>query len=112
MIEFQALATRPAAANGLGHTPAEANRQAQDIEAIFPMLEEGPAVYAQWRLLMERYDVRGRQVFDARLVAVMLVHSITRILTMNAPHFRRFTEIDVVEPKDVQAGTNVDADRL
>ena len=27
---------------------------------------------------MELYDVRGRQVFDARLVAVMLTHGVTQ----------------------------------
>ena len=101
LVEFQALATRPTEANGLGMSPVEANDQARDMEAIFPLLEETPAVYIHWRTLMERYDVRGRQVYDARLVAVMLAHGVTHILTANAGHFRRFAEITVVEPKDV-----------
>lgn len=45
---------------------------------------------------METVDVRGRQVYDARLVAVMLAHGITHILTFNGNHFRRFTGITVV----------------
>ena len=101
LVEFQALATRPLEANGLGLTPADANTMAQDIEAIFPLLEETAAVYTQWRALMKLHDVRGRQVFDARLVAVMLAHGVTHILTTNAAHFRRFPEILVVEPKDL-----------
>lgn len=91
LVEFQALATRP----------REANAQARDMEAIFPLLDETPAVYVRWCALMERYDVRGRQVYDARLVAVMLAHGVTRVLTANASHFRRFVEISVVEPKDL-----------
>ena len=67
LIEFQALATRPLAANGLGLTSAEANFQARAIVAAFPLLEETPAIYQHWRTLMERYDVFGRQVYDARL---------------------------------------------
>ncbi len=101
LVEFQPLATRPLEANGLGLAPADANLLAQDIEAIFPLLEETAAVYTRWRTLMQLHDVRGRQVFDARLVAVMLAHGVTHILTTNAAHFRRFPEITVVEPRDV-----------
>ena len=105
LVEFQALATRPLEANGLGMTSTEANDQARDMEIIFPLLEETPTVYTHWRTLMKRYDVRGRQVYDARLVAVMLAHGITHILTSNAKHFRQFVEITVVEPKDVPGVT-------
>lgn len=102
LVEFQALATRPAAANGLGMTRAEANDQARDLEAIFPLLDESPSVYRHWRTLMEDYEVLGRQVYDARLVAVMLAHGVTHLLTMNPTHFRRFSDlITVVEPTDV-----------
>lgn len=101
LVEFQALATRPLEANGLGMSPTEANIQAQEIETIFPLLEETPLVYNHWRSLMERYDVRGRQVYDARLVAIMLAHGVTHLLTTNANHFRRFLEITVIEPKDI-----------
>jgi predicted nucleic acid-binding protein len=101
LVEFQALATRPVEANGLGMTPAEANQQAREIEAVFPLLEETPDVYLNWRSLMERYDVRGRQVYDARIVAVMLAHGVTHVVTTNAAHFRRFPDITVVEPQEL-----------
>ncbi len=71
-VEFQALATRPIEANGLGLTPAQANERAMDIEILFPMLPEVPEIYAHWRFLMETIEVRGRQVYDARLVAVIV----------------------------------------
>ncbi len=51
-----------------------------------------------WRQLVDRYDVRGRQVHDARLVAVMLTYDITHLLTLNAADFYRFEEITVVVP--------------
>ena len=50
---------------------------------------------------METYDVGGKQVHDARLVAVMLVHDVTHFLTLNSSDFRRFPEITVIEPQDV-----------
>lgn len=102
LVEFHALATRPAAANGLGMTPAEASAEARGIEAIFPLLPETPAVYPLWRALVDSYGIVGRQVYDARLVAVMQAHGVTHLLTMNPAHFRRFAGITVVEPGDVR----------
>src|SRR5690348_4175011 len=64
LVEFQALATRPVEANGLGLTPAQANERAEDIEALFPLLAEVPEIYSHWRTLMETVEVRGRQVYD------------------------------------------------
>jgi predicted nucleic acid-binding protein len=47
---------------------------------------------------MDTYDVKGRNVFDARLVAVMLTYGITHILTMNRADFQRYAGITVEEP--------------
>jgi hypothetical protein len=40
-------------------------------------------------------------VHDARLVAVMRVHSLTHILTFNTTDFIRYPAITVVHPRDV-----------
>ena len=98
LIEFRALATRPVEANGLGLAPADASREAQRIEALFPLAAETPAIFPLWRALVDTYGIVGRQVYDARLVAVMQAHGITHLLTLNPTHFRRFAEITVVEP--------------
>jgi predicted nucleic acid-binding protein len=103
LIEFRALATRPLSANGLGLTPEEARERSSRIEAVFDLLPETPDVYRHWRRLADLHGVTGRQVFDTRLVAVMLTHGVTHILTLDAPHFRRFVAdgITVVEPHEV-----------
>ena len=98
LIEFRAIATRPESANGLGLTPSSASLKAREIEALFELLPETPAVYPQWCTLVDQYAVSGKQVHDTRLVAVMLVHGVTNILTLNGSDFRRFSEITVVEP--------------
>jgi len=102
LVEFQALATRPAAANGLGMTPAQASMEAQQIEALFPLAAETPAIYPLWRTLVDTHGVVGRQVFDARLVAVMHAHGLTHLLTLNSTHFQRFPGITVVDPHTVR----------
>jgi predicted nucleic acid-binding protein len=102
LVEFRALATRPAAANRLGMTPAQASIEAQQIEALFPLAQELPAIYPLWRTLVDTHDVVGRQVFDARLVAVMQAHGLTHLLTLNSAHFQRFSGITVVDPHTIQ----------
>jgi len=102
LVEFQALATRPATANGWGLTTAQASAEAQKIEAIFPLLPETPGIYPLWRNLVDTYAVTGRQVYDARLVAVMQAHGITHLLTLDPTGFRRYSAvITVVEPHAV-----------
>jgi predicted nucleic acid-binding protein len=41
----------------------------------------------------------GKQVHDTRLVAAMIVHRVTHLLTLDAGDFLRFPEITVVHPQ-------------
>ena len=105
LVEFRSFATRPIAVNGLGMTAAQASAVAAAFEATFPMLDETPAVYPAWRSLVERIGVVGKQVHDARLVAVCQVHGVKGVLTFNVAHFARLaspeTGIEVLDPLDV-----------
>jgi len=38
-------------------------------------------VYTKWRRLVVSFGVSGIQVHDARIVATMIVHGVTHILT-------------------------------
>ena len=98
LVEFRAVATRPQSANGLGLSPTIATIKAQEIESLFGLLPETPAIYPLWRTLVDQYAVCGKQVHDTRLVAVMLVHRVTHLLTLNGTDFRRFSGITVIEP--------------
>lgn len=105
LIEFRNFATRPAAANGLGLDPNAAAGVAAAFEAAFPLLEETPAVYPAWRALADTLGVSGKQVHDARLVAVCHVHGVTHLLTFNVGHFARLAAappgIVVLDPTTV-----------
>jgi predicted nucleic acid-binding protein len=50
--------------------------------------------------------VRGRQVFDARLAAIMIEAGIDHILTFNADDFRRYPGITAVSPNNLTAPTS------
>lgn len=101
VIEFWNVLTRPIANNGFGMSPAQADTEAKQLETFFPFLTETPAIYIHWRQLVVSADVSGVQVHDTRLVAVMLAHNITHLLTFNSTDFNRFSGITVVHPRDV-----------
>lgn len=64
------------------------------------------AATLQWERLVRQYGVRGRAVHDAQLVAVMLTHGITHLLTLNDADFRRYAdEITVLHPRDLAPQT-------
>ena len=91
IAEFWAAATRPVgAANGLGLTTAAVAAEIGTIERLFQLAADDPAIYPIWKGLVVTHRVLGAQVFDARLVAAMLVHGIDRILTFNVADFSRY----------------------
>ncbi|HEV3256865.1 MAG TPA: PIN domain-containing protein, partial [Gemmataceae bacterium] len=81
LYEFWVVATRPAAQNGLGLTAAQAETEISRIEAFFPLLADSGATYAEWRRLVTAHQVIGKSAHDARIVAAMLVHRVTHVLT-------------------------------
>jgi len=105
LIEFRNVATRPVAVNGLGLSAANAETHAAVFEAKFPLLVETPDIYPAWKALASALGVIGKQVHDARLVAVCHVHSITHLLTFNIAHFARMASFGpglvVVDPASV-----------
>ena len=89
LVEFRASATRPIDVNGLGLSVAEAEFQATEFEAIFSLLPETPEIYPAWKALVQSAGVTGKQVHDARLVAICHVYGVSHILTFNVRHFAR-----------------------
>jgi predicted nucleic acid-binding protein len=105
LIEFRNVATRPISGNGLGVGPATAAQSAADFEADFILLDEVAAIYPTWKRIVQTVGVIGKQVHDARLVAVCHVYGLSHILTFNVRDFQRFTTLPpglvVVDPQTV-----------
>ena len=96
--ELWNVCTRPIVNNGLGMSPAEVVREVTELESMLTFLPESAATYFEWRRLVETHGVIGTQVHDTNLIAAMRVAGISQLLTLNPAHFRRFTEITVLEP--------------
>lgn len=103
LVEFWNVCTRPSSVRGgFGLSSEETDRRAQVIERQLTFLPDSEAVHREWRRLVVDYRVAGVQVHDARLVAAMLVHGLTHILTFNTGDFTRYTEITAVHPGSVK----------
>lgn len=101
LIEFWNVATRPINANGLGLTPSEAETKVVKLEGVFDLAEETPEIHPAWRKIVVVHTVSGVQVHDARLVAIMQVHNISHLLTFDSDDFRRYAQIQVVNPTTI-----------
>ena len=62
-------------------------------------------MYQEFKRLIATYNVSGKQVHDARLVAMMLAWQIEKILTLNDRDFRRYEPegITIVTPAELIA---------
>jgi predicted nucleic acid-binding protein len=87
LIEFRNFSTRPKKYNGLGLTPAEAEAHIADFKADFQLIPESPDVFPAWEAIAHATGVIGKQVHDARLVAICQVAGVASILTFNVTHF-------------------------
>lgn len=101
IIEYWAVATRPVDANGLGLTVAETAAEVSKLKGIFQLLPDTPAIFAEWEVLVSRHAVKGKEAHDARLVAAMIAHKVSNLLTFNTADFKRYTEISAVDPRNV-----------
>lgn len=101
LIEFWAVATRPAESNGLGLGVDEAAAELDRLKSIFELLPDTPAIYPEWEILVRAHQVRGKEAHDARIAAAMLAHGVTHILTFNGSDFKRFKDVKAVDPADV-----------
>lgn len=99
LVEGRNVLTRPLERNGFGLSPQTAQQVVADVENFFLLAEESPLVYPEWKHLVASHSVRGIQVHDARLAAVMAVHGITHILTFNGDDFRRYPGVTVIDPR-------------
>jgi predicted nucleic acid-binding protein len=103
LYEFWVVCTRPQANNGLGKSVTETVMELAKVKTLFTLLDDPPALYPAWEQLVTAHAIAGKIAHDARLVAAMVVHGLTHLLTFNDADFRRFTGITVLTPAAVLA---------
>jgi len=83
--------------NGLGLSVDQARSELLRIKGVFPVLAETTELLVEWEELVLRHSVKGRNAFDARIVASMNVHEVGSIVTFNVPDFTRYARITVLD---------------
>ena len=105
LVEFRNVATRATALNGLGLSTVEAESKAAKFELQFVLLEETSDIYPAWKTLVGSLGIIGKQVHDARLVAVCHVNRVSHLLTFNVSHFSRMSghgpPLSILHPANV-----------
>ena len=94
--EYLAVVTRPQAWTA-GITREDALDDARRLLDGFEILEDGPVVTASLIALCREVPAGGAQIHDANIVATMLAHRESRLLTFNVSDFRRYGDrIEIV----------------
>ncbi len=86
-------------ADAFGLSSAEAVARARRLRADYAMLPERLSANKILLGLVETYSLKGKIIHDANIVAVMLDHGVTTIVTHNARDFTRFS------PEGIQASS-------
>jgi predicted nucleic acid-binding protein len=90
--EFVAVITRPQTWSR-AQTAAQAASAVAALAEGFEILEDRPAVWDALLNLCRTIEFGGKQVHDASIVATMLAHGETRLLTFNIADFVRFKNL-------------------
>ena len=101
LVEFWVVATRPSANNGLGWSVDRAQQELASLKNLFVLLSDTDAILPEWERLVVVHRVIGKQAHDTRLVAAMIVHNVTHLLTFNADDFKRYEMMTAVTPQSV-----------
>lgn len=88
--EYLVVCTRPASANGLGLTQAEALGNVRALRGHLRLLDESEKVFDALVNLLDAVPCVGKQVHDANLVATASSHGVGAITTQNVSDFTRF----------------------
>ncbi|NNM85504.1 MAG: hypothetical protein HKL96_07095 [Phycisphaerales bacterium] len=82
-------------------TSQQACAEVAATRALFEVLPETPQVYPAWEGLIAQHLVVAKRAHDVRLVALMIQHRVSKLLTCIDADFRSFTEIEPLNPFDV-----------
>jgi len=78
--------------------PLTAEEVVQDIEKwgkIFKIADETPEVTEILKKLIKEYDLKGKRIHDANIVATMLANLINKLYTLNIDDFKKFKGIEL-----------------
>ena len=110
--EYLVVATRSAELNGLGLSAIHAISNVDAFRRFLQLQKEPEAATEKLIKLCRNYDLRGKRIHDANIVAAMLTHGIRFLVTLNTRDFASFKEINLLTLRDFESRTNADDQEL
>lgn len=102
LVEFWSVATRPVKSKGLGLTLDQTDQYVDRFLTAIRLLPETPEVFPMWQVLVLVHRVGGIHVHDARIVASMATHRVSRILSFDRDDFTGYAGITAIHPSEVK----------
>lgn len=97
--EYLAVATRPAAVNGLGMSMDDALANIREFRQVVRLLPEEKPILPRFLALLETVPCAGKRVHDAHIVATAAVHRVRAIVSLTPDDLKGFVEeIAVISP--------------
>ncbi|MCW5935052.1 MAG: hypothetical protein KIT45_12275 [Fimbriimonadia bacterium] len=84
----------------MGRSILETSQDCARFRSMCNLLSEPVDIADRWLDFAQQYEVKGKQVHDARLAALADSHSLHYILTLNPQDFTRFQEVKIITPLD------------
>lgn len=101
LAESWVVATRPTDANGIGWPPELAKQALTSARQRFTLLVDDSTTADRWFDLVTTGPVVGKRAHDARIVALMVSHGVSHILTLNDRDFAGMPGVVTVHPAAV-----------
>ena len=101
LIEFWVVATRSIDLNGLGWNTSQTKEYVNDLLDNFTLITENLDIFSNWLKLVTDHKIKGKRSHDIRILAVMISHNITNLLTFNPKDFIQLPNIKIVHPQDI-----------
>ncbi len=98
ICEFWNVSTRPADKNSLGLSPEFTLRAVERIRLGFRVLPENEAVIDEMITTLQAHRISGKQIYDAKLVALQRAHHLDGIITSNQRDFLRYSGANPISP--------------
>jgi len=88
--EYLVVATRSVENNGFGLSPNDALSNLHTFSTSIQLLNESQAVAQKLHKLAADYQLKGKRIHDANIVATMLENGLTHLKTYNQSDFTAF----------------------
>lgn len=80
--------------------PLNSEEIAKDIskwEKMFKVADETEEVTDNLKILISKYNIKGKRIHDTNIVATMMVEDVSTLFTYNIKDFKSFDEIEAID---------------